>query len=268
MEQNEMYLTTGEFAKLCHTTKHTLFHYCDIGLFNPAYTDENGYRYYHPLQYDLFMTITQMQTTGMSLSEIKSYLEHRSPQRMAELYQQQERQITRQIAQLKRIRARMASQRTQIQQFLSCSEPFFLEQRRSANLRCTDPILQVEDYAMTAEIGALIHSAHEKIVSNTLGMLCARASACAEEEEPFCFYVETTDAKGTQIHVRPEGQYLSTYHCGTYETLPESDRALTEYAEQHHIPLDDWLYVETILGDWAVCREQDYVLKVFAKVSE
>lgn len=268
MNQNEMYLTTGEFAKLCHTTKHTLFHYCEIGLFVPAYTDENGYRYYHALQYDLFMTISQMRTTGMSLMEIKSYLEQRSPQRMVELYQQQEQQITRQIAQLNQIRERMTSQRTQIQQFLSCSEPFFVEQTKEAHLLCTDPMLQTEDYTMTAAIGALIHSAHEKIASNTLGMLCSRASACAAEEGSFYFYVETFDANADHIHRKPAGKYLSMYHRGAYETLTESYQVLMCHAEKYKILLDDWIYVETILGDWAVCKQQDYVLKVSIKVTE
>ena len=38
MEQTQSrnyYLTTGEFAKLVGTTKHTLFHYDAIGLFCP-----------------------------------------------------------------------------------------------------------------------------------------------------------------------------------------------------------------------------------------
>ena len=232
MNQNEMYLTTGEFAKLCHTTKHTLFHYCDIGLFVPAYTDENGYRYYHALQYDLFMTISQMQATGMTLTEIKAYLEQRSPQRMVELYRQQEQQIARQIAQLKQIKNRMTRQRTQIQQYFSCSEAFFVEQQSSANL------------------------------------LCSRNSVCASDGYPFYFCVEANTAKADHIHVKPAGKYLSTYHHGAYETLEESYQALINEAEQRQILLNDWIYVETILGDWAVCQEQDYVLKVSVGIRE
>ena len=38
-------IKTGEFARLCNTNKRTLFHYDEIGLFSPAYTDEKGYRF-------------------------------------------------------------------------------------------------------------------------------------------------------------------------------------------------------------------------------
>ena len=36
MERKD-YLTTGELAQLMGITKHTLFHYDDIGLFQPEY---------------------------------------------------------------------------------------------------------------------------------------------------------------------------------------------------------------------------------------
>ena len=41
----DTYMTTGEFAKLMKISKHTLFHYDDIGLFCPEILGENGYRY-------------------------------------------------------------------------------------------------------------------------------------------------------------------------------------------------------------------------------
>ncbi|MCY8196596.1 MerR family DNA-binding transcriptional regulator, partial [Bacillus spizizenii] len=42
-EDLKKYFTTGEFAKLCHVKKQTLFHYDDIGLFSPEIKNENGY---------------------------------------------------------------------------------------------------------------------------------------------------------------------------------------------------------------------------------
>ena len=60
-------IKTGEFAKLCGTNKRTLFHYDEIGLFSPAYTDEKGYRYYSENQCDVFFTITCLKELGMPL---------------------------------------------------------------------------------------------------------------------------------------------------------------------------------------------------------
>ena len=45
-EHIQSVFTTGEFAKLCNTTKETLFHYDKIGILKPKFIKRNGYRYY------------------------------------------------------------------------------------------------------------------------------------------------------------------------------------------------------------------------------
>lgn len=49
--KKEYFLTSGEFAELCGTTKETLFHYDEIGILKPAWLGENRYRYYTPAQF-------------------------------------------------------------------------------------------------------------------------------------------------------------------------------------------------------------------------
>lgn len=51
---NKRYFTTGDFAKLCQVTKHTLFYYDEIKVFCPEYIDEKGYRFYSPNQIEIF----------------------------------------------------------------------------------------------------------------------------------------------------------------------------------------------------------------------
>ena len=46
MSQPPGHFTTGEFARLCGVSKHTLFHYDEMGVFSPSGRGENGYRYY------------------------------------------------------------------------------------------------------------------------------------------------------------------------------------------------------------------------------
>ena len=94
-------LTTGEFAKICNVKKHTLFHYDDIGLLKPDYYDENGYRFYSYSQLNLFYFISMMKELGMSLDEIKFYLNSRTPEQMVELFASKINQISNEIKRLK-----------------------------------------------------------------------------------------------------------------------------------------------------------------------
>ena len=71
----ETLYTTGEFAKLCGVKKQTLFHYDEIGLLKPEFVQSNGYRRYSHNQYQTYLLISCLKEAGMSLQEIKDYLE-------------------------------------------------------------------------------------------------------------------------------------------------------------------------------------------------
>lgn len=267
MKKNKSYLTTGEFAKLCHTSKHTLFHYCDIGLFPPAYTDDNGYRYYHILQYDSFLTITQLQLTGMSLSEIKKYMAERSPKRMIEMYRHQDQLLTTQISKLKQLQERINNQKLDIEQALTHSVECFLEKQSKSYLLCSDFISGSDKYTMTSSFGDLIYSANAQISSNTLGMLCNLDDVIDSEHYPCRFYVYMYSPKQENFMVKRAGNYLTTYHHGEYETLGKGCRRLISYAKETNILLDNSIYAETIIGDWAVHSPQDYIIKISVKAN-
>ena len=79
MEQN-IYMTTGELAKLMGITKETLFHYDEIGLFRPAVVMKNGYRYYEVSQMELLDAILLLKELRMPLKEIQELLGKRSPE--------------------------------------------------------------------------------------------------------------------------------------------------------------------------------------------
>ena len=63
MKMNLKKLTTGEFAKLCNVTKHTLYHYNDIGILKPDSCDENGYRMYNYSLDDRLSTLISIEKT-------------------------------------------------------------------------------------------------------------------------------------------------------------------------------------------------------------
>lgn len=71
-------MTSGEFAKLCGTSKETLRHYKDIGLLMPDYQDHNGYQYYHAEQFYDYYAIAIFKKTGTPLATIKECMTHQN----------------------------------------------------------------------------------------------------------------------------------------------------------------------------------------------
>ena len=77
--QQDIYMTTGEFARMMRVSKDTLFHYDKIGLLKPEIVKTNGYRYYSVYQADLLEAIFMLRDLGMPLKEIQEHLAQRHP---------------------------------------------------------------------------------------------------------------------------------------------------------------------------------------------
>lgn len=108
MSEEKLY-TTGQFAELCGVKKQTLFHYDDIGLLRPELVEENGYRRYSYSQYQTFLLISCLKEAGMSLTEIKDYLEEDDPQRRQRTVELRLAALDSRIAYLMNVRKILAS---------------------------------------------------------------------------------------------------------------------------------------------------------------
>jgi DNA-binding transcriptional MerR regulator len=65
----------GEFAAFCDVSVRALHLYDRIGLFKPAYVDENsGYRYYLPEQMQTLNAIISYRKVGFSLQDIRELM--------------------------------------------------------------------------------------------------------------------------------------------------------------------------------------------------
>ena len=65
------YITAGELAKLCGTTKRTILWYDQLGIIKPVEVSTEGYRYYSEAQVLEYQMILLLTTLGVTLKEIK-----------------------------------------------------------------------------------------------------------------------------------------------------------------------------------------------------
>lgn len=117
-EMERRYFRAAEFAQMAHVNKKTLHYYDSIGLFKPAYVNGKGYRFYTLAQLDRLALIVVLKDLGLSLEEIRQYLECRDARRLEELLEQQDREIDRRIRQLRRTKALLRGLREESRSFL------------------------------------------------------------------------------------------------------------------------------------------------------
>jgi DNA-binding transcriptional MerR regulator len=68
-------LTTGEMARLSHSTLRTVRFYEEEGILRPAKRTEGGHRLFERSELDRLMLVTDMRMAGLSLDDIKAILE-------------------------------------------------------------------------------------------------------------------------------------------------------------------------------------------------
>lgn len=91
----------GEMAKLHNVSAQTLRYYDKIGLFKPAYIDEeNNYRYYGVEQFALLDSILFLRKLGMSIESIQLYFRRRNLNSMVGLLGEQLQLIDAEITML------------------------------------------------------------------------------------------------------------------------------------------------------------------------
>lgn len=126
--ENQM-LKTMEFAQLVHTTRRTLIFYDEKGLFKPAITSSNGYRYYEYNQVYLFELITSLRKSGLSLNQINSLLNDKDKEKLVGILNESASKLKDEIGNLQNAFAAIQNRINDLQEsrvFLTFNHPQIL----------------------------------------------------------------------------------------------------------------------------------------------
>lgn len=262
--RSQTHFTTGEFAELCCVTKHTLFHYDEIGIFSPE-VREQGYRYYAVSQIEVFFVIAALKKLGMPLKGIKEYLDRRTPEALVKLLEEQEDQVQKRIAELQEMRE-------VIRQKAALTRSAFTIQDGEMSLRwmpeehlLVTAIGRNDDKAWAIAVAKHVKFCQDQGVPNpyTFGgaqdlTQVARGDYAAYE----IFYTRVGRPPMRAGHLKPAGNYIVAYHTGGYDGLGELYEKIFKYAQSHQLDLKGYCYEDVLLDDLSVLGYENYALKV------
>lgn len=266
----ERYISTGEFAKLAGVTKHTLFYYDEIGLFSPEIKSENGYRYYSFAQLEVFDVIYLLRELDMPLEEIKHYMDHRSPERLLEIFQEESRLVQERIKRLKKTKEWLQKKSKSIRSTLS-------EDLDRVVIR-----FEPEKYLIPSEVG----EADDRIWAHAIGELFDYCTANGIKSpypigyrqntqdiqngifDNYHVFYEVLDEKPKKIEysVRPAGNYVIAYHKGTWKTFDKVYQRMLKFAGEQEAELGKYFYEDSMLDSLTVRREEEYITKISCKI--
>lgn len=265
------YLTTGEFAKLCGIPKHILFHYDQIGLFQPEIIKENGYRYYSFRQYDTFSIITALKRLGMPLKEIREFMDKRNPNALISLLDEKSDEVAKEIVRLGQIKHEIDAFKNLTEEALTFEYNKIELVYHEEIYALRSPLMDMDtDNSYSDFISSLIAFRNNSNASmiDFLGAVLTIDNIHDKRFDSFSYLYtkeENTHAKNTSL-VRKAGWYLQVYYKGSYKNISKAYTDILEYAAKHNIKLGKHAYEEYLIFEIGTKNRDDYVTLILVEI--
>lgn len=262
---------TAEFAALCGVKKDTLLHYDHIGLLKPQWVGENGYRYYDPRQLSTFDLIAALRRLDTPLSEIRDYLDRRSPEALLDLLEEKQEAIQAERRRLERMEALLDSavQATRAARTVRPGD-IHLEELPAAHLA----VVKAPDFAAFEESVYLLHirdllawaREHGSAFQSPGDIICQESLERDDFLEDYYYCQVPAGTTGWEIRIRPAGTYAVLCHQGPYRSEPEACRRLRDWVLDRGYAIDGNLYEEDLVS-YATSPDPDaYLMRLCLKI--
>ncbi len=264
------FLSTGQFAKMCGTTKETLFHYDRAGLLKPKFTAANGYRYYQAEQFFDFDLICVLKDAGSSLKDIKSYLSNYDLDHFLSIVdekrgqlEEQRRRLTHRLETLDRI-ARVS--RSALRDQYGLVEVM----NRPEELLLAAELGLAQGQEVTWDDSAEYLSRHfqdcEKLGLSTIfpvGYIIPRAGLLKGVfTESHLFSTLDKPLTSDRLRIKPAGRYASVSHRGGYDRLMEDLPGFLAEIEKRRLKIKGDAYVYALLSYLSSPTEENDVHRI------
>lgn len=236
------FLKSGEFAKLCCTTKNTLIHYDQMGLLKPARVAESGYRLYLASQRYRFLSVKALADSGMPLQEVKRVLDTDDAHELAASLDATRDEIEARIAGLRESLARIDEVARQARAACEmgngsislASRPV----RRLAVLGVSasgpDAFSDAAVVRRDLEVARLLSEAGPAAELSPYGCMCTTAPAPDGRiayDDLFYVLPDGTAYRGATVVIEA-GEYVVAGYDGPFSEVGHAHAALVDYARE------------------------------------
>lgn len=270
-ENLRKYFTTGEFSKLCHVKKQTLFHYDQIGLLSPEIKTEKGYRYYSYHQFDVFNVIELLKEVDMPLKDIKLFLRTKTPTELIDLLKSKSLEIEKKIQNLHQIQKIIDTKIALTEHALTIDfSQIQLVEQQQEQLFLSDSILDCSDKEFLKSVSAFIDYLYTKEldIGYPIGAVVSKEKLLQRDYDNYTYlYTKIAEhAESAPLYTKQSGLYVIAYHKGSDKTISETYTKIMNFIDAQPITLGNYAYEEYVLDEISVTGEEHYITKIMVEV--
>lgn len=262
----EKFYSISKFANLVGVSRQTLIWYDKVDIFSPVKISESGYRYYSLDQLDLFNVIRSLSNLGVSLKEIGTIVNHRTPKQMTTIFEYQSAKLTQEIQQLSNLRDSLQSWTTRINNpLISNLNTVFIEHQKEQHLMRSKKCTEISQNEVAEELTTLNQfRAHSFQLATCVGGMVPREKIYQRKTE-FDYYYTQADPEHANFQ-KGESDYLCIFYKGNYWHTHEVYGHVTDYADQHNLKLGDYMYEQSEISEVFTSDPDEYVNKLSIQI--
>lgn len=270
------YMSITEMSKIKQVTSETLRHYDRIGLFCPDYIDPvTKYRYYSYAQCEKIGTILELRNLGMSLVDIKDFMENRDVNKSFELLQEKEIELEKEIREKMWIKEIISQKLKYIEQLYKM-EPEQLPKLCLLKKREVLTAGKYEEQRGDYLFDVMNLEQHLKEIapifaSNLVGSIIKKESFFDEKQKIFSrmayLPLEQCNKGEMEVHEIPAGEYLCGKGRGRFQYGCHASEIIADWisAEKYEICGDIIEYDEVDLSITNKEEELSFIYQVPVK---
>lgn len=269
-EKKEKYLTISEFGRLCGVTRKTLIFYDKEGVFSPIFKDTNGYRYYSLKQYDTFNIILDLRTIGVTLEDIKLYLDERAPEKCIDLLEEENKKIKKKIEELNfiskvinnkiKITKEGIEERNNLGVYIEEREEEYILYSNIKSNNQKDLMKDLTNFVNYCNEEGIDYGYSIGATISAENILNKKFNACDK------FFVNVSDEykkyKEDKLLIKPKGLYAIINHRGDYYCTDKSYEKLLEYIDANGYRICGESYENSLLDYFSIKDEKDYLTEI------
>ncbi|NCE97822.1 MerR family transcriptional regulator [Emergencia sp. 1XD21-10] len=266
MDTNAKLLTIGQFAALHGINKKTLMWYDEIGLFKPALIHpENGYRYYNYHQSALLETILMLRELDVPVSEIQTFIAHRSAETLQKLLDKNILLLDKKIAHMQAMRKNLSTRRQHIEHLLHMDLSEIRRIKKDASCLVTVPIDKQTSYDEQVEMILEETQKYQlrRLHDASYGTMISVKSLLEKQFEDYSsLFIEVPfPIQSEGLHMQPAGDYLQAFYQGDWNQMSSKYEEIFSYATDHNLQLSGYSY-EMIINDNVTESMKEYIVQI------
>lgn len=264
------YLTTGEFARFCGTSKDTLIFYDRQDILKPRHVSGNGYRRYLPEQFYEFDLISILKDTGSSLAEIKGQMRQGSPEQILALLEEKKHILKKESERLAMRRVTLEEMSHVIAEasrikydVLSFEE---LAEERLALAETETEFDMESDDGFLAQYRSYFADRSDMPKPVLYGVLINEQNLTAKRYVASCFFHKAYNYVDEKLHIMSAGRYAILAHRGTTASHVKAYHQIINDIEKAALTIISPMYIYNLMNNITNPNIDEYAAKYCVRV--